>query len=51
MLDCFEVSQIDALGALTLFFCFAIFHLLYRAGNSYFFGRIYFVVALVSMLL
>lgn len=51
MLHCFDVSQIDALSGLTLFFWLGIFYLLYRACSSYFFGRTYFVISLVAMLL
>lgn len=50
MFECFQLSQIDALGSLTLFFGFAIFYLLYRVSQSYFFGRRYFVISLVAML-
>ncbi|MGA0540027.1 histidine kinase N-terminal 7TM domain-containing protein [Neotabrizicola sp. VNH66] len=50
MLKCIEVSRIDALGGVTLFFWFAIVFLLYRSAQEYFFGRRYFVVTLMAML-
>ncbi|NGM46215.1 PAS domain S-box protein [Rhodobacter sp. SGA-6-6] len=50
MLECLEVSRIDEMGGVTLFFWLGIAFLLYWTSRGYFFGRRYFVIALIAML-
>ncbi|MDQ2065085.1 histidine kinase N-terminal 7TM domain-containing protein [Xinfangfangia sp. CPCC 101601] len=50
MLNCFEMSPIDGLAGVTLFFWLGIAFLLYWTAKSYFFGRTYFLISLLAML-
>ncbi|GAB1361160.1 hypothetical protein MASR1M32_03960 [Rhodobacter sp.] len=48
--ECFELSTLDWLSGVTLFFWLGIAFLLYWTAKGYFFGRAYFAISLIAML-